>query len=271
MSTQTDLQSAGPIRKAWFAYIGALSRATRFGIDGFRSLVREGETVERQGKQKLGEAADDALRTTSRALNTAERKLDRAEDQARSAVESTLSRVNVATGRDTRQLKRDVGQLSTEVERLVKPDGERGAEAIAASQPVDPIAIGSLPKVSRTMADKLDRAGINDTAELLAATATATQRRQLADTLSVTEDTVLGLAHRADFARIKGIGAVYAELLERTGVTTVKDLATRNAESLREMLESENGRSNVAGRIPPQGTIEGWITQANALPRILTW
>ena len=52
-------------------------------------------------------------------------------------------------------------------------------------------------------------------------------RKALASKLGIDERALLELGNRADLARIKGVGAVYSDLLEFAGVDTVAELAKR--------------------------------------------
>jgi predicted flap endonuclease-1-like 5' DNA nuclease len=49
----------------------------------------------------------------------------------------------------------------------------------------------------------------------------------LAETTGMEESKILTFVNHADLIRIKGIGPQFAELLEASGVDTVKELATR--------------------------------------------
>jgi len=48
------------------------------------------------------------------------------------------------------------------------------------------------------------------------------------------ESQILEFVNMSDLLRISGVGGEYAELLERAGVDTVKELRTRNAGNLTE-------------------------------------
>ncbi|WP_194793208.1 DUF4332 domain-containing protein [Raineyella fluvialis] len=64
-----------------------------------------------------------------------------------------------------------------------------------------------------------------------------------------------------DLARIKGIGPKHAEVLKSIGVDSVKELRHRNAEKLKEMIETRHGK--VIGLSVAE--CEDWISQAKAL------
>ena len=66
--------------------------------------------------------------------------------------------------------------------------------------------------------------------------------------------------------RIKGIGGEYAELLEKVGVDTVKELAKRNADNLQEAVEKfDLTTSPIVRRKPGKDEIHTWIRQAKRL------
>lgn len=64
-----------------------------------------------------------------------------------------------------------------------------------------------------------------------------------------------------DLARIKGIGPKYAEMLKSIGVDSVKELRHRNAEHLKEMIETRHGK--VIGLSVAE--CAGWIEEAKSL------
>lgn len=72
---------------------------------------------------------------------------------------------------------------------------------------------------------------------------------------------------------IEGIGPVgeeYSQLLECTGVDTVKDLATHNAENLAAKLAEVNGQKKLTRRVPPASGVAAWVEQAKSLPTKVT-
>jgi predicted flap endonuclease-1-like 5' DNA nuclease len=71
--------------------------------------------------------------------------------------------------------------------------------------------------------------------------------------------------------RIKGLGEEYTDLLEEAGVDTVVELAQRNAHNLYHKLSEINQAKNLVNRLPGESQLEDWITQAKALPRLVTY
>jgi predicted flap endonuclease-1-like 5' DNA nuclease len=112
---------------------------------------------------------------------------------------------------------------------------------------------------------------IADNEQLLQAAATPAQRKELATACGCTPADILPLANRADLARIKGVAGVYSDLLEQSGVDTVKELATRRPDNLFGKLTATNGAAKLTQRPPTAAMVEDWVNQAKALPALLTY
>jgi predicted flap endonuclease-1-like 5' DNA nuclease len=118
---------------------------------------------------------------------------------------------------------------------------------------------------------KLRSSGVRVVDDLLRAGLTRRKRRILASEIGVAPATMLKWVIRADFFRIKGIGAQYSSLLESAGVTTVTDLARRNPKNLYASLKAINRKKNLVRRIPPYTTIKRWIECADTLSHIIEY
>ncbi len=70
----------------------------------------------------------------------------------------------------------------------------------------------------------------------------------------------------ADLFRINGVASQYAELLERAGVDTVKELKHRSAENLAAKMTEVNDAKNLVRRPPSATVVSDWISQAKKLP-----
>jgi hypothetical protein len=71
--------------------------------------------------------------------------------------------------------------------------------------------------------------------------------------------------------RIDGVGSEYSDLLEAAGVDSPAELAQRNAANLAQtFLELDAARPDWIRSVPSTATVEGWIAQAKALPKIVT-
>jgi len=133
------------------------------------------------------------------------------------------------------------------------------------------VSIAKVRGIAEGVAAAMRRMGIRNSAQFLAVVRTAADRAALAEKLGVTPKDVLEWANRADLARIQGIGVVFSDLLEETGVDTVKELATRRAENLHASLLEVNADRRVAGRAPTLQMVQSWIQEAKNLPRMLEY
>lgn len=125
--------------------------------------------------------------------------------------------------------------------------------------------------MSAAMSKKLHGQGIEDSDQLLNATRTPQKRTELAHAVGISQNTVLELANRADLARVVGIGEVYADLMEKAGVDTVKELANRVPENLLGALREHNNKKRPKGRAPGIKQVTDWVNQARALPKLLEY
>lgn len=121
-------------------------------------------------------------------------------------------------------------------------------------------------------AEKLKSAGAETTKDLLKLAKTPAARKKLAEATGIGGALILKWANHADLMRIKGIGGEYAELLEKVGVDTVKELAKRNADNLYEAVEKfDLTTSPIVRRKPGKDDIHAWIRQAKRLKPTLTY
>jgi predicted flap endonuclease-1-like 5' DNA nuclease len=120
-------------------------------------------------------------------------------------------------------------------------------------------------------AASLRAAGVETTAALLERGATARGRAELADVSGVTPTLILEWVNHVDLMRIDGVGSEYSDLLEAAGVDSPAELAQRNAANLAQtFLELDAARPDWIRSVPSVTTVEGWIAQAKALPKIVT-
>ena len=121
-------------------------------------------------------------------------------------------------------------------------------------------------------AEKLRLAGAETTEDLLKLAKTPAARKKLADATGIAETLILKWANHADLMRIKGIAGEYAELLEKVGVDTVKELAKRNPDSLGEAVEKLDLIAlPIVRRKPGKDEIHTWIKQAKRLKPALKY
>ncbi len=131
--------------------------------------------------------------------------------------------------------------------------------------------ISKLRGVSYEQQLKLKDQGIYSSDQLLQSARTSAGRQELAEHVDVDAEVILELAKRADLARVRGIGGVFADLLEYMGVDTVGELATHTPIELHARMLETNGQAKLAGRLPTLKAVEGWVLQATQLPNVLEY
>lgn len=129
--------------------------------------------------------------------------------------------------------------------------------------------IEEIEGIGPAYAGKLSTAKIETTDDLLALCCDAKGRKEVSESTGLSEAHLLKWANMADLMRISGIGPQYAELLEQSGVDTVKELRTRNFENLAEKMREINEQKQLARTSPAPSLVEQWVDQAKSLePKI---
>ena len=111
----------------------------------------------------------------------------------------------------------------------------------------------------------LNTMGVRTVDDLLRVGATREGRQRIARRLNVGYRTVVSWVCRGDLLRVRGVGKQYSELLESAGVSSVADLAARNARVLWHTLRGVNEAKRLVRRVPPNKTIEMWVHNAKKI------
>jgi len=130
--------------------------------------------------------------------------------------------------------------------------------------------IEEIEGIGPVMGEKFRGADVKDTDTLLEKGCTKAGRQALADATGLSTSQILKFVNMADLFRIKGVAGEYAELLECSGVDTVKELATRNAENLAAKLVEVNTEKKLTRKVPTGDQVADWIKQAGSLPAKVT-
>jgi predicted flap endonuclease-1-like 5' DNA nuclease len=131
--------------------------------------------------------------------------------------------------------------------------------------------IDRIEGIGSSYATTLRAAGINSVESLLDAACEKASRSELAAKTGISEKLILKWVNMADLFRIRGVGSQYAELLECSGVDTVKELAQRNANSLHVAMARANNDKRVVRQVPSLRIVNSWITEAKTLPRKVSY
>ena len=133
------------------------------------------------------------------------------------------------------------------------------------------LTLNQLKGMTPTVHTKLKSQKIISSDHLLTAGASAKGRAAVAKSIGVKDSAILELVNRADLARVKGIGSIYSNLLEIAGVDTVKELAQRKPENLTATLAEVNAKKKLTKQAPTADQVKGWVSQAKALKKLVTY
>jgi len=130
--------------------------------------------------------------------------------------------------------------------------------------------IEQIEGVGPAYAEKLATAGILTTDHLLARCGTPAGRQSVETMTGLSGNQILTWTNQADLMRVSGIGSEFGQLLESSGVDTVKELALRNPENLVHAMERINEEKKLTRVVPALKTVEKWVDSAKELEPMLT-
>jgi predicted flap endonuclease-1-like 5' DNA nuclease len=128
------------------------------------------------------------------------------------------------------------------------------------------VIIHKLYGIEPTLEAKLKARGIKDSEDLLQTCRTPREIAELAQSSDMEISVLMTLLHRAELARIRGIGETYTMLLEEAGVSTTRELAATAPDDLRVRLTRINANKKLVGRVPAQAMVNGWVSKAQRMP-----
>ncbi len=118
--------------------------------------------------------------------------------------------------------------------------------------------------------NKLREVDIQTTDDLLRRCGDKKGREGVSTESGISEKHILEWVNLADLMRINGVGEEYADLMEETGVDTVKELATRNAENLAAAMADCNEKKQCTDRVPSAETVQKWVDEAKTMEPMVT-
>jgi len=128
-------------------------------------------------------------------------------------------------------------------------------------------ALGDVPRlVTPGQVEKLKKANVNTTEELLNKAAKAKDRKALAKASGLSAADLLALAKRCDLLRIKGVGTEMVLLLEAAGIKSTADLAKQEPAKLMTAVDGANKTAKITEKPPTEPQLADWIDQAKKLP-----
>lgn len=133
------------------------------------------------------------------------------------------------------------------------------------------MSIEKIEGIGPSNAQKLAKAGIRGVVGLLNKGATPAGRKVISEKSGISTATVLQFVNMADLFRIKGVSTQYAELLKRSGVDTVVELAQRNPDNLHQKMLEINAAKKFVRAVPSLSMVQRWVQQAKSMPRVISY
>lgn len=131
--------------------------------------------------------------------------------------------------------------------------------------------IDEIEGIGAVYGEKLRAAGINSVENLLEKCADKSGRSALAKETGIEESSILKWTNHADLFRVKGVGPEFSELLEASGVDTVKEFRNRNAENLHAKMVEVNESKKLVRRLPSLEQLAEMIEFAKTLEPKMTY
>lgn len=168
-------------------------------------------------------------------------------------------------------VRKEVGSAT---ESFISQSAEEG-RAVVAQIPGSARVLGAADSSTRPVTDivgvdarsaaKLRRAGVGTVGDMWTRAGDRTGRTDLSGTTGIEADRLDDWAKKADLMRVKSIGPKYAALLDAAGVTSLKQLRRRSAESLHEKLLETNRSSKIVEHVPGVDELAQWIEKADLI------
>jgi len=128
-------------------------------------------------------------------------------------------------------------------------------------------ALADVPRlVTSGQVEKLKKANVNTTEELLTKAATGKDRKALAKASGLSPADLLALVKRCDLLRIKGVGSEMVLLLEAARVKSTADLAKQDPAKLMTAVDGANKAAKITEKPPTEPQLADWIDQAKKMP-----
>jgi predicted flap endonuclease-1-like 5' DNA nuclease len=144
------------------------------------------------------------------------------------------------------------------------------SSVLAGSARASHYAVADVPRlIDAPDVEKLHKAGIETTEQLLDKAAKAKDRKALAKESGLKPAALLALARRCDLLRLKGVGSEMVLLLEAAGVKTTAALAKLTAPALMDRITKANQAKKITEKPPTEPQVGDWIGQAQKLPVVL--
>lgn len=137
-------------------------------------------------------------------------------------------------------------------------------------------SIETIEGIGKANGNRLRKAGIRSCEALLKLCCDKRGRKQVSEQTGIGEGPILEWVNRADLMRIRGVGSEYSDLLESTGVDTVKELRRRKPANLTAAMVEANDahikktKKSIVRRTPAESEVTRWVEHAKSLDPVVT-
>ena len=131
------------------------------------------------------------------------------------------------------------------------------------------IPLADVRGIDNEAREKLEAGGISSVEDFLKRAGRVQGRREVSLSTGLCEKALLEWVGEADLKRIDGLDSSFVPLLQKVGITNVRDLALREAEGLRGLMVEVNKAQKWVSELPTLDDVVQWVAQARKLPRII--
>lgn len=131
--------------------------------------------------------------------------------------------------------------------------------------------IEEIEGIGPKFAKQLAAAGVNNTNDLLKHGAKPAGRKKLEEASGISAKQILKWCNLADLMRVNGIGKQFAELLEASGVDTIKELRNRKAGNLAAKMAEVNAAKKFSRSTPSESQVQGWVDEAKGMDPAISY
>ncbi len=125
--------------------------------------------------------------------------------------------------------------------------------------------------IGKVYAAKLDSVQIHTVEKLLELGATKKGREKIVQDTEIYEAHILRWVNMADLFRVKGVGEEYSDLLEASGVDTIKELRHRVPANLHAKMVEVNEHKKLVRALPALSQVEHWVEHAKTLEPMVSY
>jgi hypothetical protein len=130
----------------------------------------------------------------------------------------------------------------------------------------DPVRLSEMPFAEFEIIELLEQNGIKDSKQLYITAIKSTDRFLLSNRLGVSDDKILELVNLCDLVRITGVGPVFARIIYDSGIHSVRDFLSVDADELYARLSKTNIENGFTKARFTQKDIEYCLELGSELP-----